>query len=396
MRRQFLDCDLGFASYREEKIVMRTSWVWSVSLGRWWGVHVRLHLFFILFAILVGYVAQVSALLWYNATTTDALPGTNWMGIACPLVVLVSVLLHELAHVVVARHLGGTADEIVLGPLGGLAPARVPYEPHSELVSLMAGTLVNAAVCCIAAAWIFGFELQTDVSKLMTFHIQFFDGSHHQTPALAFLKLVFWVNWSLILVNLLPVFPFDGARSLQNMLTFLFPEWDSGPSIVRLGKVFSLVLLGVAWYLTQQVSGEGPGSEGLAIGQPPVWLALTLLSVYIFFGSRMEEQHLSQAEHQDDSVFGYDFSQGYTSLERSMSDEEPERAAAKSPVGLFRMWLEQRRALREKQLQEQEVEDERRVDEVLERLHQGGMQSLTSEERALLERVSQRYRSRQA
>ena len=44
---------------------------------------------------------------------------------------------------------------------------------------------------------------------------------------------------------------------------------------------------------------------------------------------------------------------------------------------------------------ELEAEDEKRVDEILARLHERGMRSLSPEDRALLERVSQRYRSRQ-
>jgi hypothetical protein len=57
-------------------------------------------------------------------------------------------------------------------------------------------------------------------------------------------------------------------------------------------------------------------------------------------------------------------------------------------------WLEQRRANRQRRLAEMEAEEERRVDEVLARLNEVGMQALASEERRLLERVSKRYRQR--
>ena len=42
-----------------------------------------------------------------------------------------------------------------------------------------------------------------------------------------------------------------------------------------------------------------------------------------------------------------------------------------------------------------EAEEERRVDGILARLHSEGINSLSAEERALLDRVSARYRNRQ-
>ena len=41
-----------------------------------------------------------------------------------------------------------------------------------------------------------------------------------------------------------------------------------------------------------------------------------------------------------------------------------------------------------------EAEEEQRVDEILDRLHRHGKESLTAEDHSLLERVSVRYRNR--
>ena len=41
-------------------------------------------------------------------------------------ILFVSVLLHEIAHALAAVWVGGHADQIVLWPLGGLAPPQVP------------------------------------------------------------------------------------------------------------------------------------------------------------------------------------------------------------------------------------------------------------------------------
>ena len=189
---------------------MRTPWIWSVSLGRWWKVHVRLHMFFCLFAALLVYLFS---------NDNEA----HWLGCTGVLVLFFSVLLHEIGHAIVARKLGGVADEIVIGPLGGLSPVRVPYEPHSELVALMAGTLVNAAVCFLCAvaltitpdAQIISLRdlLQPDLSVIRTVESQLENG---EIPAFAVICcLTFWMNWCLILVNLIPAFPFDGGRSIH-------------------------------------------------------------------------------------------------------------------------------------------------------------------------------------
>jgi hypothetical protein len=90
----------------------------------------------------------------------------------------------------------------------------------------------------------------------------------------------------------------------------------------------------------------------------------------------------------DDDLFGYDFSEGYTSLEESSP------RSRRWPTGPLRRWLRQRRELKQRRLRDTEAAEERQFDEVLVRINQQGMDSLTPEERELLHRVSARYRDR--
>jgi hypothetical protein len=93
----------------------------------------------------------------------------------------------------------------------------------------------------------------------------------------------------------------------------------------------------------------------------------------------------------DDSLLGYDFSQGYTSLER---DQPVPRRRRRRPSFWQRWW--QRRAARKLQRQqEQRQAEERRMDELLQKVQQKGLQSLSDEERRFLKRVSDKYRNRQ-
>lgn len=330
---------------------------------------------FFLFATLVIYLSGES----FNAA--------SWPGLFCALTLFFSVLFHEIGHVVVARRLGGVADEIVIGPLGGLSAIRVPYEPHSELVALMAGTLVNAAICFLCALTLVitsdgGVDLvpllqpQLAVVRQLT-----------ELNLESLLTLCFWINWCLILVNLIPVFPFDGGRSLHASLTFLWPEYDSRQSLIaicRFGKVVAALLMVLACMRYEFWPLENK-------------FALTLLAIFIFFCSRREEIQQAETEQDEDTEFGYDFSQGYTSLERDLEDEEESEIVAPSQpkLGFLGNWLENRRQAQRLRQLELEAEDEKRVDEVLARLHQSGMRSLSQADRELLNRVSQRYRSRQ-
>jgi hypothetical protein len=86
---------------------------------------------------------------------------------------------------------------------------------------------------------------------------------------------------------------------------------------------------------------------------------------------------------------GYDFSQGYTSLEQAA--DTPRRRER----NFIQRWLDKRRDVKRRRTREVEEEEERRVDEILARVKDVGLEALAPDERALLQRVSQRYRNRQ-
>src|ERR1700758_1816049 len=56
------------------------------------------------------------------------------------------VLLHEFGHALACRQVGGTANQIVLWPLGGVAYVNAPPRPGATLWSIAAGPLVNVGL----------------------------------------------------------------------------------------------------------------------------------------------------------------------------------------------------------------------------------------------------------
>src|SRR5438045_1191697 len=72
-------------------------------------------------------------------------PSVVW-NIAEYLLLFLIVMLHEFGHALACRQVGGTANKIVLWPLGGVAYVNPPPRPGATLWSIAAGPLVNVAL----------------------------------------------------------------------------------------------------------------------------------------------------------------------------------------------------------------------------------------------------------
>jgi Zn-dependent protease len=116
------------------------------------------------------------------------------------------VLLHEFGHALACRQVGGTADRIILWPLGGLAYVNPPARPGALLWSVAAGPLVNAVLVPITA----GLCL-----------LAYREGWQHRFPDAAhYLLAISVINAGLLVFNLLPVYPLDGGQLLHALLWF--------------------------------------------------------------------------------------------------------------------------------------------------------------------------------
>ena len=119
---------------------------------------------------------------------------------------------------------------------------------------------------------------------------------------------------------------------------------------------------------------------------PVVFVGGVLLAVNLVL--LFEEQ---TSELLDDSFLGYDFSEGYTSLDRSAPDDAAPRTERLSPL---QRWRELRRLRREQDERQQQADAERQLDDLLAKVHAHGMSSLTSREQRLLKQVSDLLRER--
>jgi Zn-dependent protease len=148
------------------------------------------------------------------------------------------VLLHEFGHAFACRQTGGTADHIVLWPLGGIAFVNPPRRPGAMLWSIAAGPLVNVAlVPVIELLWI----------------IAGHSGWRYDAPdTFQLIRMIRFINYGLLIFNLLPVYPLDGGQILRALLWFPLGEIRSLQiaSVVGLiGGVGLAVLALVSWSL---------------------------------------------------------------------------------------------------------------------------------------------------
>jgi Zn-dependent protease len=161
----------------------------GIPLGQWWGINVRLHFTFLIYA----YIRASSY-------------GHLGDGLAFVAGLYVCILLHEFGHALAARWCDGEATDILLWPLGGLAFVRPAWHPTAHLITTVAGPFVTLVL------WLFFWGVATLMQHLVPSwnsnlkHIYLF--------VLALKNLNLW----LLIFNLIPAFPMDGGRILRDTL----------------------------------------------------------------------------------------------------------------------------------------------------------------------------------
>lgn len=118
------------------------------------------------------------------------------------------VLTHEFGHALACRSVGGRADQIILWPLGGVAFVDPPPRPGATLWSIAAGPLVNVVLFPV-------FMIVAYAARQVGWNTAF-------PNAYALIRALFYVNFGLLVFNLLPIYPLDGGQILRSLLWFPF------------------------------------------------------------------------------------------------------------------------------------------------------------------------------
>ena len=178
-----------------------------------------------------------------------------------------SILLHELGHAFAARRVGGSCDEVVLWPLGGLALCHAPNHWRTQLIVAGGGPAVNVILAAIAYA---GMTIVPGGAETPSTPLWVFS---------QFLPDLWYWNVVLLVFNLVPLYPLDGGRIFFNgvwgLLESRHVSGAYGRALratiiaarvsgvggilfgLRTGNALLVLMFAFFWYTTEQTRGRG-------------------------------------------------------------------------------------------------------------------------------------------
>lgn len=367
--------------------------VWSLQVGWWRGVPVRVHVLFLLFSL------ATVALAWTADSYAAVQP--DLVGIACLSIALLflSVLVHALAHLSAGEHDPEVRapNTLEIGPLGELS-AFDCLTAHAELRVALAGPAANFCLVLLAGAVLQAVQ-EPDLAGLL----------HPLAPArliegpwgLVVLKLMLWINWMIVLANLcVPVLPLDGRRILRALIRLRWPAGERAlPSrtIVVLARTLCICILLSAWAIRSRDLN----------GFLPAWCVVLLIASFVYLGALEEYRKDLEPEPESGPVTSGRQLAGHDAGKPEVVKSHPQAAMARIRTRRTSYnaatWCgacapNVRPAGRESEEPSpgQEIPDLRddgdRLDEILARIHQVGFNELTPAEKAWLSEESDRLR----
>jgi Zn-dependent protease/predicted transcriptional regulator len=217
----------------------------GIDLVRIAGIQIAIDFSWVIIFLLVLFSLSAG----YFPTAYPGHPsGAYWaIGSAATLLFFASVVIHELAHAVVANRLGQPVRRITLFVFGGMAHlSREPRDPRTEMMIAGVGPLTSLLLAGVFSVFAVGSE-NAGFGPLWV----------------AMFSYLGFINLALAVFNLLPGFPLDGGRLLRGFLwlrwgdlrraTARAADWGSGIAfgLMALGmlEIFGGALVGGLWLI---------------------------------------------------------------------------------------------------------------------------------------------------
>lgn len=338
---------------------------YSFPIGRVLGFRVRAHWTLILFLL---YFVSI-----YSKDSPKDRPFSGLLlGTLFALMLYSIILIHELGHSVAARRLGIASASIILSPLGGLAGigGRVK-NPWQEFVVVFWGPIMHPILLLIGA------PLYLLVETFEVLNLGYYGNW--------LVWQFFWINVVMFLFNMIPAFPMDGGRFLRAFLATKMYSARATRIAAYIGQAISIVFIicSVLW-----------GGE--------FWFILTVIgisNIIICEQVKEESRHIDPYVEEVDDPYRLnlyqpepgEYAQGRGGGRGGGSQE-------KKP-GFFARWRKRRaekRAAAERREREQQRAQRQRmraqVDELLDKVSELGITSLTPEEHEFLTRASDDFK----
>ena len=270
-------------------------------------------------------------------------------------VLFLIVLLHEFGHCFTARAVGGESDEIIMHPLGGLALSRLPHGWLPHLLTSAGGPAVNVLICLVTGVLLYFANGQVPWNPFN--YAPFL--ADRATSWLNVAMYAWWIyqmSWSLLVFNLLPIFPLDGGQMLQAVLWPKFGYYKS--------MMFACI--------TGMIAAVIAAMLGLATGQ----LLLMILAIMGFLTCLNMRRQLQAA-----GPWAFDENEGLYAAAYQPVTTKPTRASKSAA----------RRAEKERAAERAEQE---KIDAILAKVSAHGMNSLNWWEKRTLHNATERQRKR--
>ena len=215
----------------------------QIKLGRIFGIEIGLHYSWFLIALLIVFSLSsqfhISNPQWSDGVILS-------LAVATAILFFVSLLLHELAHSIVAKSNGLPVKEITLFALGGVSQIeKNPTSARLEFWMAFVGPLTSAAIggiCLLAARAV---------------------GGTSSDPWMAMLLWLGYINLTLAAFNLIPGYPLDGGRVLRAIIWWKTGDADrSTRAAAKTGQAVAFAF--IAFGIFQFFGGAGVGGLWIA------------------------------------------------------------------------------------------------------------------------------------
>ena len=166
-----------------------------------------------LVAVHASFILVILGAIWLGVAQYGTATGALFNVLAV-LLLFVCVLIHELAHTLVARRYGIEVHDILLLPIGGVANMEaVMIPPSCELRIALAGPVSNLLLGALLFLIIVGAAVieQQPLGRVIM------RGLRAPSP-IGLMAYLSAANLVLGVFNLLPAFPLDGGRALRAIL----------------------------------------------------------------------------------------------------------------------------------------------------------------------------------
>ena len=224
---------------------------WSIPLGRWFGIELRIHTFFVMLAVI--------CLIYANAAGAGAAAGfALWLLIAA------AVAVREAGRLLVAAWYGLRLRAILLLPIGGLFAYANPESQEqavngpSRYALAVAGPFANLATALILAAVLQGASGGLNLLALPLV-----------TPA-GLIRSLVWLQAFLGVLHLLPAYPLDAGRLLRTALARAHGPTPATRALAGLGQFLALAAIFTGFFLHDPI--------------------LPAAGFFIFIGAQLEDQ----------------------------------------------------------------------------------------------------------